>query len=1044
MSKRFIRAGTYSLSLFLLGSAPLAMAATNCDVSMVVQSEWDKGYMASVVVRNTGKEPINGWTVNWQWPGDQEIGHTWNAKVTQSGNAASAEGNGDFANIPAGEARAFGFNITYSGGMQVPSELNASCNIPQSPSPTPSEPPKANSPLSALDSYNYILGTQTISPKYRFTGEGSLVESAKAIRSMGSNLLKIALSTGLYDELKGAGLDYQFKRMLEEVPAYREVLEMDFSHYMFWVEDSGSWMDNKGMSQEEIVWQYDKIYAMAEYLLTQYNGSGKTFMIGHWEGDWNLVQKADGTRDDNQEKLDPLRIQGLIDWLNIRQKAIDDAKANIPHANIHLYHYVEVNRVESAMQGKERITNAVLPHTNVDLVSYSAYDLTTQEKHSDFATLHTELTKALDFIDEKLPPKPGLPFEKRVFIGEYGYGESWFKDWGTRSGEAQDMLSRNVIKTALEWGAPFILYWQMYGNEYDSWINEFVGYWLIDNEGNKKEIYHTHENFFKDAKSYLSDYQAKQGTLPSESEFRAYALKWFESSTGSTPDTNPPTNPTVPTPVPPTTDPIADSKPTPVTPIPQPQATGKCTAEYAIQNDWGSGFMANVVIRNTGDQPLEAWQVQWQWPGDQKVTHSWNAEVTDHAGSVTASAQDTIPPGEARAFGFNGEYRGVNAKPDINTACQTSGTPQTSTPDTNTPPTAGTQPNNPGNPTQGGADKIKLWFIGDSITYGMTTLPYNSMGFRSQIWQQIRKAADGQSSFPLSSSDTNRVMTFSYNGQPIESIGTISGPTEPNGVEKKTENYWHSGIPGATTSDMQCFLNPTRHRVPTGYSFTNCTESIANFNSVVTELCRENGNSSGWLGNQACQLNQNLSASDAIIVPIQLGTNDITFLNMNGATQCNAIPEAGSATAKRLDEVVASIVSTEDIRDNTTLVGKIYNHLNAQGIPDSNIAFMISTIPRRTNLDGQDPSNHCTDYYNAKIKNTLTRIGASERLFLTDQGNIVPTGDAVHPTTLGHRIMACNLLYGYNYGHSESFNCPVPASPPNTGLLRALAAVSAH
>ncbi|WP_444889792.1 cellulose binding domain-containing protein [Microbulbifer sp. DLAB2-AA] len=1025
-------------SLFLLGITSLSMAATNCKVNMDVQSQWDKGYMASVVVRNTGTEPINGWNLNWQWPGDQIIDGSWNAKISQNGNTATAEGTGDFANIPVGEARSFGFNIVYSGGTQVPSKINASCQNQQTPPPTTSEPPKTSPPLSAIESYNYILGTQTISPKYSFTGEGSLVESAKAIRAMGSNLLKIALSTGLYDELNGLGLDYQFKRMLEEVPAYREVLDMDFSHYMFWVEDSGSWMDNKGMSQEELTWQYDKIYAMAEYLLTKYSGSGKTFMIGHWEGDWNLVQKADGTRDDNQVKIDPLRIQGLIDWLNIRQKAIEDAKANIPHSNVNLYHYVEVNRVESAMQGKERITNAVLPHTNVDLVSYSAYDLTTKEKHSDFATLHTELTKALDFIESKLPQKTGLPFEKRVFIGEYGYGESWFKDWGPRSGEAQDMLSRNVIKTSLEWGSPFILYWQMYGNEYDSWIKEFVGYWLIDNNGNKKEIYQTHKNFYTDTKSYLNNYHTKQGALPSESEFRAFALKWFESSTATKPDNT--TEPTSGTNTGNGTN--TGTEPTPTTPAEQPQASGQCTVEYAIQNDWGNGFMANVVIRNTGDQPLDAWQIKWQWPSNQKVTHFWNAEVVDHSGSVTASGQDVIPPGEARAFGFNGEYSGTNSQPTLTATCQASGSSQVGTGNPATPPVAGNQPDDRGSSSQDGTGKIKLWFIGDSITYGMTTLPYNSMGFRSQIWQQIVEASDGKSSFPLSSSDSNGSLTISYNGQPVETIGTVSGPTGPDGVEKKTGNYWHTGIPGASTSDMQCFLNPTGHQIPAGYSSASCADAIAYFNSVVTEMCRESGNSAGWLDNQACPLNLNLAASDAIIVPIQLGTNDITHLNRNGATQCSAAPKAGSLTAKRLDEVVESIISSNNARDKTTLVGKIYSHLSAMGIPDNKIAFVISTIPRRTNLDGQDPSNHCTDYYNTKIKSTIASITPPVKILLVDQGNIVPTGDSVHPTTAEHKVMACNLLYGYNYGHSENFNCPTPNSTPKTGLLQAFAAVS--
>lgn len=1011
-------------SLLLLALPGKGLSATRCDVNLIVQSQWDNGYMASVIIRNTGDETINGWSVDWQWASDQVINHSWNATVNQSGKTVTGEGTGDFATIPTGEARSFGFNVSYSAGEQVPAKINASCDKQPDTPPTPVEPPPTHNPLSSIERYNYILGTQTISPKYSFTDEGSLVESAKAIRAMGSNLLKIALSTGLYDELRGKGLDYQFKRMLEEVPAYREVLDMDFSHYMFWVEDSGSWMDNNGMSQEELTWQYDKIYALAEYLLTQYNGSGKTFMIGHWEGDWNLVQRADGTRDDNLEKIEPKRIQGLIDWLNIRQKAIDDAKANVAHSDVNLYHYVEVNRVESAMQGKERITNAVLPYTNVDLISYSAYDLTTKERHSDFATLHSELTNALDFINSKLPAKAGLPFEKRVFIGEYGYGESWFKDWGARSGEAQDMLSRNLIKTSLEWGAPFILYWQMYDNEYDSWANEFVGYWLINSEGNKKEIYYTHQNFFEDAKQYLGEYQTKQGTLPSEREFRTYALKWFEASTTPTPQPKPDSG-TIPTPTP------------GPEPSPPPQSSGECTVDYVVQNNWGNGFMANVVVHNTGEKPVEAWEVQWQWPGNQKVTHHWNAQINQTTGTVTARGQEPIPAGEARAFGFNSEYTGENSQPNLNVTCKSNSPTEPSQPAH--PGPSEPEPSVPANPDQDSADSIKLWFIGDSITYGMTTLPYNSNGFRSQVWQHVIDASDGKSIFPFTTS--KNPLEFIYGGKPIHTIGTVSGPTGPEDLAQQSTNYWHSGIPGATTSDMLCFLSPTGHQVSSGYNFANCAESIANFNSVPTEMCRENGNTNGWLGNQACQINQNLSSTDAIVVPIQLGTNDITFLNMNGAINCSAVPSAGSNTAVRLDQVVADILSPVDIPDSSTLVGKIYNHLHSIGIEDNNISFVISTIPLRSNLDGQDPHNYCTDYYNTKIKNAVKNVRGSFNIFQIDQGKIIPTSDSVHPTTAGHKVMACNLLYGYNYEHSENFNCPIPNSFRNSGLVKALDSV---
>ena len=44
-------------------------------------------------------------------------------------------------------------------------------------------------------SFNYAVGTQTIGPLSGFTSDDRLVESANAILSMGSNILKITFST---------------------------------------------------------------------------------------------------------------------------------------------------------------------------------------------------------------------------------------------------------------------------------------------------------------------------------------------------------------------------------------------------------------------------------------------------------------------------------------------------------------------------------------------------------------------------------------------------------------------------------------------------------------------------------------------------------------------------------------------------------------------------------------------------------------------------------------------------------------------------------
>jgi hypothetical protein len=79
-----------------------------------------------------------------------------------------------------------------------------------------------------------------------------------------------------------------------------------------------------------------------KYQLT--SGTGKTFLLGHWEGDWYLTRDA-------QDEPTPTKIRGMIDWLNIRQKAVDDAKRDTRHSDVHLFHYTEANLVQKGMKG---------------------------------------------------------------------------------------------------------------------------------------------------------------------------------------------------------------------------------------------------------------------------------------------------------------------------------------------------------------------------------------------------------------------------------------------------------------------------------------------------------------------------------------------------------------------------------------------------------------------------------------------------------------------------------------------------------------------
>ncbi|MEV5560740.1 cellulose binding domain-containing protein [Nonomuraea wenchangensis] len=90
-----------------------------------------------------------------------------------------------------------------------------------------------------------------------------------------------------------------------------------------------------------------------------------------------------------------------------------------------------------------------------------------------------------------------------------------------------------------------------------------------------------------------------------------------------------------------------------------------CKVAYA-PTTWDGAFSATVTVTNTGTTPVDRWAMTWTWPGNQQVTDSWNATVTQSG--TQATARDAghnayIGPGSAQSFGLNGTYSGTNATP---------------------------------------------------------------------------------------------------------------------------------------------------------------------------------------------------------------------------------------------------------------------------------------------------------------------------------------------------------------------------------------------
>jgi len=176
----------------------------------------------------------------------------------------------------------------------------------------------------------------------------------------------------------------------------------------------------------------------------------------------------------------------MVEWLNARQAGVNQARAEVGQQGVRVYHAAEVNRVVQSMRsGFVNMVNKVLPHTKLDLISYSAWDSAT-EHYAD----PNVLRGALDFIAAHAPDSPDFG-NRNVYIGEFGMPENHY------ALEQIQTAIPNAVQTGLDWGCPYIVYWQLYCNELkDSNAkppvksNDAVrGFWLIRPDGSKSWVW---------------------------------------------------------------------------------------------------------------------------------------------------------------------------------------------------------------------------------------------------------------------------------------------------------------------------------------------------------------------------------------------------------------------------------------------------------------------------------------------------------------------------------------------------------------------------
>ncbi|MBM9618004.1 glycoside hydrolase family 6 protein [Streptomyces zhihengii] len=127
---------------------PAAAAALACNVDYQV-SDWGNGFTTTVTVKNTGTSVIDGWTLTYDYAGNQQLSGGWGGVWSQSGKTVSVK-NADWnKTLAAGATASPGGQFTYSGTNAKPVSFavnGVACNGGTTPTDPPTTPPPTTPP----------------------------------------------------------------------------------------------------------------------------------------------------------------------------------------------------------------------------------------------------------------------------------------------------------------------------------------------------------------------------------------------------------------------------------------------------------------------------------------------------------------------------------------------------------------------------------------------------------------------------------------------------------------------------------------------------------------------------------------------------------------------------------------------------------------------------------------------------------------------------------------------------------------------------------
>lgn len=266
-------------------------------------------------------------------------------------------------------------------------------------------------------------------------------------------------------------------------PSFRGVLaHPDLDLLVFTVRSLGKPIDLEALDgdpasrEPRLAEEERQVLDLSRRLLADPALAGKTVVLKFWESDWLLVRPSRA-----DEHATGAAARGFVEWMRLRQAAVERARAERPDSPVRLLHAVEVNRVHDALpgDGSPGLLRAVhlLPRIAPDLVAYSAWDSTNPP--ADPTALRHRLGAAVDLLLDPArqveladaicrhggpclpdPPPPAAArwAPDRLFVSEFGAPEAEV-DAVTAAWKAE-----TVVRLAADRGLLAAFAWQLFAS----------------------------------------------------------------------------------------------------------------------------------------------------------------------------------------------------------------------------------------------------------------------------------------------------------------------------------------------------------------------------------------------------------------------------------------------------------------------------------------------------------------------------------------------------------------------------------------------------